>query len=256
MALAAQRLIFDLDVRHVLGAIQCPTFVLHRGGDPLITVEHGRYVAEHVPGARYVELPGDGHAFWSGDANGLLDEIQTFLTGVPAPRERDRVLATVLFTDIVASTEHAARLGDSRWAELLLEHEAIARREIERARGRVIHFHGDSALATFDGPARAIRCACAIREALRAIALEIRAGLHTGEVELRDGDLSGLGVHIGARVSASAEPGEILVSRTVVDLVAGSQLVFEERGTRTLKGVPGEWQLFAVADGGEGYAGG
>jgi pimeloyl-ACP methyl ester carboxylesterase len=247
MALAAQRLIFDLDVRDVLGAIQCPTLVLHREDDPLITVEHGRYLAEHVPGARYVELPGAGHAFWSGDASALLDEIQTFLTGVAATPEPDRVLATVLFTDIVESTEVATSLGDSRWAELLGEHEAIVRREVERSRGRIVAFHGDGAFARFDGPARAIRSACAIREALRAVGLEIRAGLHTGEVELRDDDLRGLGVHIGARVATSAEPGEILVSRTVVDLVAGSQISFADRGAHTLKGVPGEWQLFAVA---------
>jgi pimeloyl-ACP methyl ester carboxylesterase len=247
MALAAQRLIFDLDVREVLGAIQCPTLVLHREGDPLITVEHGRYLAEHVPGARYVELPGRGHAFWSGDVNDVLDEIQTFLTGMVTTPDTSRVLATVLFTDIVASTEVATRLGDNRWAGLLGEYEAIVRREVERSRGRIVAFQGDGAFATFDGPARAIRSACAIRDGLRAAGLEIRAGLHTGEVELRDDDLRGLGVHIGARVAGSAEPGEILVSRTVVDLVAGSQISFRDRGAHTLKGVPGEWRLFAVA---------
>jgi pimeloyl-ACP methyl ester carboxylesterase len=247
MALAAQRMIFDLDVRDVLGSIQCPTLVLHREGDRLITVEHGRYLSRHVPGARYVELPGDGHAFWAGDPGRPLDEIQTFLTGVPVVPETNRVLATVLFTDIVASTEMATELGDSRWAALLGEHETIVRSEVERFRGRVVDFHGDGAFASFDGPAKAIRCASAIREALRALGLEIRAGVHTGEVEVRGDDLSGVGVHIGARVAANAEPGEILVSRTVVDLVAGSQIAFADRGAQPLKGVSGEWRLFAVS---------
>ena len=183
MALAAQRMIFDLDVRNVLDAVHCPTLIVHREGDPLITVEHGRYLAEHVTGSTYVELEGSGHAYWSGDSDRLLAEIQTFLTGTPGPAETNRVLATVLFTDIVGSTQLAAELGDERWAALLGNHNRIVRDEVARFRGREVDAAGDGFLATFDGPARAIRCASAIRDALRALGLEIRAGLHTGEVE-------------------------------------------------------------------------
>jgi len=246
MALAAQRMVFDLDVRNVLDAVQCPTLVVHRTGDPLITVEHGRYVAEHVAGAQLLEIEGDGHAYWSGDSDRLLDEIQTFLTGETGPADTTRVLATVLFTDIVGSTELAAQLGDKRWAALLEDHHRIARDEFARFRGREVDAAGDGFLATFDGPARAIRCACAIRDALRDLDLEIRAGLHTGEVEAHGAAIIGIAVHIGARVMVSAEPGEILVSRTVVDLVAGSGIAFRDRGRHSLKGVDGRWQLFAV----------
>ncbi|MGH9269862.1 MAG: adenylate/guanylate cyclase domain-containing protein [Ilumatobacteraceae bacterium] len=246
MALAAQRMVFDLDVRNALGAIQCPTLIVHRTGDPLITVEHGRYLAQHVAGAKYVELDGDGHAYWSGDSDRLLAEIQTFLTGAPGQPDTNRVLATVLFTDIVGSTELATRLGDRRWAALLGDHHRISRAEFVRFRGHEVDAAGDGFLAMFDGPARAIRCASAIRDALRGLGIEIRAGLHTGEVEARGESIIGIGVHIGARVMASAQPGEVLVSRTVVDLVAGSEIAFRDRGRHALKGVDGRWQLFAV----------
>lgn len=246
MALAAQRMVFDLDVRDVLGAVQCPTLILHRQGDPLITVEHGRYLAEHLEGAEYVELEGDGHAYWSGDSDRLLAEIQGFVTGAPGKADPDRVLATVLFTDIVGSTQRATELGDQRWAALLGDHDQIARREFTRFRGHEIDSAGDGFLATFDGPARAIRCAASIRNALKALGLEIRAGLHTGEVETRGKAIMGIGVHIGARVMARAAAGEILVSRTVVDLVAGSGIAFNDRGRHNLKGVQGRWHLFAV----------
>jgi class 3 adenylate cyclase len=246
MALAAQRMIFDLDVRDVLGAVQCPTLVIHHRGDPLITVEHGRYLAAHVKGAQYVELEGDGHAYWSGNGERLLTEIQSFLTGVPGEPPTDRVLATVLFTDIVGSTQLAARLGDERWAALLHDHNSIVRREFDQFRGREVDAAGDGFLATFDGPARAIRCASAIRDGLRSLGLEIRVGLHTGEVEMRGGSIMGIGVHIGARIQTSAAPGEILVSRTVVDLVAGSGIEFADRGRHALKGIAGRWQLYAV----------
>ncbi len=246
MALDVLRMVHDLDVRHVLPAIQCPVLILHRSDDPITRVEHGRYLAEHLPGARYVELPGEGHAYWSDDPDDLLDEIQEFLTGAPAVSAVDRVLATLLFTDIVGSTEAAARLGDERWTRLLDEHRLLVRQQLEWFRGSEMDSTGDGFLATFDGPARAIRCAAAIRDVVRSIGLEIRAGLHTGEVELRGERIAGMAVHIGQRVQAEAESGEILVSRTVADLVAGSGIRFSDRGNRPLKGVPGRWQLFAA----------
>ena len=246
MALDVLRMIHDLDVRHVLPAIQCPVLVVHRREDQMIRVEHGRYLAEHLPEARYVELPGAGHAYWSGDQDRILDEVQEFLTGAPAVAAIDRVLATILFTDIVGSTDLAARLGDVRWAELLDEHRVVVRRELERFRGHEVDTVGDGFVATFDGPARGIRCAAAIRDALEPLGLTIRAGLHTGEIERRPDGIAGIAVHIGARVGATAEPDEILVSRTVVDLVAGSGIGFVERGAHELKGVPGEWQLFGA----------
>jgi class 3 adenylate cyclase len=247
MAAAAQRLLFGLDVRHALPSIQAPTLVLHRAGIPFpLSVEHGRYLAGHILGAVYRELPGVGHAFWAGDPQPILDEVEEFLTGSRSAGPPDRVLATVLFTDIVGSTATAAELGDRRWKELVREHEAIIRQELARHHGREIHTTGDGVLATFDGPARAIRCAVAIREAVRDTGIEIRAGLHTGEIELQGNDVAGIAVHIGARVSAQAGPSEIWVSRTVVDLVIGSGLEFEDRGSHVLKGVPGEWQLFSL----------
>jgi class 3 adenylate cyclase len=240
-------LLFGLDIRHALSAIQAPTLIIHRAGIPVpISVEHGRYLAEHIAGAVYKELPGYGYAFWAGDFQPILDEVEEFLTGSRSAGPPDRVLATVLFTDIVGSTATAAEVGDRRWKELIREHEAIIDRELARHRGRHIHTTGDGVLATFDGPARAIRCAVAIRDAVRGTSLEIRAGLHTGEIELQGSDIAGIAVHIGARVSALARPGEILVSRTVVDLVTGSGLEFEDRGSHVLKGVPGEWQLFSL----------
>jgi len=247
MASAAQRLLFGIDIRHALSSIQAPTLIIHRVGIPVpISVEHGRYLAEHIAGAVYKELPGNGYAFWAGDFQQILDEVEEFLTGSRSAGPPDRVLATVLFTDIVDSTAAAAELGDSRWKQLLREHDAIIDRELARHRGRQIHTTGDGVLATFDGPARAIRCAVAIRDAVRGINLEIRAGLHTGEIELQGKDIAGIAVHIGARVSALAGPGEILASRTVVDLVIGSGLRFDDRGSHVLKGVPGKWQLFSL----------
>jgi pimeloyl-ACP methyl ester carboxylesterase len=246
MALAVLRIVHDLDVRHVLPAIQCPVLILHRAGDAIVRVEHGQYLAEHIPGAQYVELAGDGHAYWSGDPDQILAEIQQFLTGAPPVTAVDRVLATVLFTDIVGSTETAARLGDNQWTSLLHEYRLLVRQELDRFRGREVDTAGDGLLATFDGPARGIRCAAAIRDAVRSLGVEIRTGLHTGEVELRGDGIAGIAVHIGQRVQAEADPGEILVSRTVVDLVAGSDIRFEDRGTRSLKGVPAQWNLFAA----------
>ena len=249
MALAVQRMLLGLDVRHALPAIQAPTLVMHREGAPTFTVEHGRYLADRIAGAVYREFPGAGHAYWaSGVAPALLDEVEEFFTGTRSVGPPDRVLATVLFTDIVDSTATAAELGDQRWKERIREHDAIVRHELDRHRGREVHTTGDGFLATFDGPARAIRCAEAIREAVGKTGLEIRAGLHTGEIELHDDDIAGIAVHIGARVSALARPSEIMVSRTVVDLVAGSGLMFDDRGSHVLKGVPGEWQLFSLAE--------
>ena len=235
-----------LDIREVLPAIQAPTLVVHRRGDRMINLAMGRYLADHIPGAKLVELDGSDHLFFTGDADAIVDEIQEFLTGVRPQPPVERVLATVLFTDIVGSTERAAELGDEAWLELLRSHDALVRRQLERFQGREVNTMGDGFIATFDGPARAIRCATAIRDAVRAVGLEVRAGLHTGEVELSDGDVAGIAVHLAARVAAAAGAGEVLVSRTVVDLVAGSGLTFAARGRHALKGVPGEWELFAV----------
>jgi class 3 adenylate cyclase len=246
-ALALFRMARDLDVRDVLPTIRVPTLVVHRTGDTLIRVEHSRYMAERIPDAKLVELPGEDHLWWFGDQDAIVDEVEEFLTGARSEREPDRMLATVLFTDIVASTERAAELGDNRWRELLDRHSAITRREFDRHRGREVKTTGDGFLATFDGPARGIRCASAVAEAVRVLEIEIRAGLHTGECEVMNGDVGGIAVHTGARVSSEAGPGEVLVSSTVKDLVAGSGIEFEDRGTHALKGVPGEWRLFAVA---------
>ncbi|HMF84484.1 MAG TPA: adenylate/guanylate cyclase domain-containing protein [Acidimicrobiia bacterium] len=236
----------ELDIREVLPAIQAPTLVLHRRGDRMVDIAMGRYLAGHISGAKLVELEGTDHLFFTGDADVVLDEIQEFLTGVRPQPLVERVLATVLFTDIVGSTQRAADLGDERWLELLHSHDTVVRRQLDRFQGREVNTMGDGFMATFAGPARAIRCATAIRDAVRAIGLEVRAGLHTGEVELSDGDVAGIAVHLAARVAAAAREGEVLVSRTVVDLVAGSGLVFVARGEHTLKGVPGEWELYAV----------
>ena len=239
--------VLDIDVRPVARTLQTPTLVLHRTDDALIHVELGRALARDIPGARYVELPGDAHPPWIGDTAALVAEIQQFLTGSRVRVEAERVLATVLFTDIVGSTERAVTLGDRAWRDLLGRHHAIVRHEIEYYRGREIDTSGDGFLATFDGPARAIRCAKGIRDAVRSLGLEIRAGLHTGECERVDDKIAGIAVHTGARVMAEAGPGEVLVSSTVKDLVAGSGLDFREHGIHTLKGIPGEWRLFAVA---------
>jgi len=234
-----------IDVRHVLPTIRVPTLVLHRSGDRDSRVEEGRYIADRIPGARFVELAGNDHIPWI-DADQIVDEVEEFLTGVRRGPEPDRVLATVLLTDIVASSERAAEIGDRRWRELLEAHHALVRRELARWRGREVDTAGDGFLATFDGPARAIRCACAIRDGLRALGLEIRAGLHTGECEIIGGKVGGIAVHTAARVTARAAPREVLVSGTVRDLIAGSGIELEDRGVHTLKGIPGEWSLLAV----------
>ncbi|MGZ4212787.1 MAG: adenylate/guanylate cyclase domain-containing protein [Actinomycetota bacterium] len=238
-----------LDVRQVLPHIQAPTLVLHRAGDRIVNSAQGRAVAEAIHGARFVELPGEDHIPFLGNTDVLVDEVEEFLTGVrPAPKT-DRILATVLFTDIVGSTERASAMGDKPWRDLLQRHHAAVRIELQRFHGREVDTAGDGFFATFDGPARGIRCAEAIRESLRGIGLEIRSGLHTGEVEIIGDKISGIAVHIGARIAARAEAGEILTSSTVKDLVAGSGLTFEDRGSHQLKGVPDEWRLFAVVSG-------
>jgi class 3 adenylate cyclase/pimeloyl-ACP methyl ester carboxylesterase len=246
-AAAVVRLILEIDVRHVLSAIQAPTLVVHRSDNVVLGVEHGRYLAEHIPNASLVEVPGSDYGLGIGDVDAIVDEVEEFLTGARGHVDPDRMLATVLFTDIVGSTERAAALGDARWRELLEAHDEVARRQVVRYQGRLVKTTGDGLLATFDGPARAIQAATAIRDATRRLGIEIRAGLHTGEIQRFDEDVGGLGVHIAARVQAQAEPGEVLASRTVKDLVAGSGVRFTDRGVHRLKGVPEEWQLFSVA---------
>jgi len=236
----------DIDVRSVLPAIRVPTLLLHRIDDPALSIESSRYAAARIPAVRFVELPGRDHFPFSGDADGLLDEVEEFVTGVRPTAPVDRVLATILFTDIVGSTERAAQLGDREWRALLARHYDITRAEVERYRGKVWETTGDGVKATFDGPARGIRAARSVSDRLASIGLEIRAGLHSGEVELRDGAFGGIAVHIAARVMALAGPGEVLVSSTVKDLVIGSGTHFSDRGVHTLKGVPDEWHLFLV----------
>ena len=238
------------DVRHVLPSIRVPTLVLHRGDDPGFDVRHSRYLAEHIAGAKYVELEGRDSLPMFGDAEAVAGEVEEFLTGTRRQdADGDRVLATVLFTDIVRSTERAAELGDSRWRELLSRHDEIVRRRVERHRGRAVKSTGDGILATFDGPARGIRAARGIVGDLAQIGVEVRAGLHTGECEVIEEDVGGLAVHIAARVMAQAQPREVLVSSTVRDLVVGSGLEFEERGEHELRGVPDRWRLWAVRGG-------
>ncbi len=248
------RMNYEIDIRHLLPAVRVPTLVLHTIGDRTIDIGASRYLAERVPEAKLVEIPGIDHVPWGDGADRIVDEIEEFLTGVRHGPDPDRVLATVLFTDIVGSTEKAAALGDRRWRALLEGHHRVVRHELGRFRGREIDTTGDGFLATFDGPARGIRCARAVSEAVRPLGIEVRAGLHTGEIEILDDKVSGLAVHIGARVAAAAGPGEVLVSSTVKDLVAGSGLHFQDRGAQTLKGVPGEWHLFAVEPEGAGRA--
>lgn len=245
-AIAIMRMNMEIDVRHVLPAIRVPALVLHRAGDRVTKVEQARYMAERIPGAKLVEFLGEDHTPWVGDSDAILDEMEEFLTGVRHGVEADRVLATVLFVDVVGSTERAVALGDRRWRELLAQYRAVVRRELDRFRGREVEAAGDGFLATFDGPARAIRCACQIVEAVRPIGVNIRAGLHTGECEVAGDKIGGVAVHLGARVGASAGAGEVLVSRTVKDLVAGSGIEFQSRGSHVLKGIPGEWELFAI----------
>ena len=237
----------DIDVRDVLPTIHVPTLVIHRHGDRVVNRRAGEELAGQIPGAEYVELPGIDHMPWAGDAEAVLGEIEEFLTGARSVAEPDRVLATVMFTDIVGSTERAGELGDARWSELLSAHQEAVRRELTRFRGREVKTLGDGFLASFDGPARAIRSGRAIVEAARASGLEVRIGIHSGEVELIEDDLGGIAVHIAARVGALASADEVLVTSTVKDLVAGSGIQFEDRGSKQLKGIPDEWHLFAAA---------
>lgn len=236
----------DIDVRHALPAIEAPTLVLHKDRDLLIPHMHGRYLADHIPGARYVELRGDDHIPFTEDQDALLDEVEDFLAGSRAAREPERRLATVLFTDIVGSTDRAAELGDRRWRDLLELHDGVVRRALARHRGREIKTLGDGFFAVFDGPARTIRCAQEIEADADRLGVPVRAGVHTGEVEVVGDDLAGMAVNIGARVGALAGAGEVLVSQTVKDLVVGSGIEFDERGVEKLKGVPGEWRLYSA----------
>ena len=241
-------LVPEMDVRAVLPAIRVPTLVVQHAEDPLIVPAVGKYVADHISGAKYVELPGRNmYHFVEPGWRASFQEIAEFLTGHQAEVAEDRVLATVLFTDIVDSTRRAAEMGDRDWHALLDAHDAVVRSQLSRFRGREVNTSGDGFLAMFDGPQRAIRCAMAIRDAVQTLGIEVRAGLHTGECEVRGDDIGGIAVHIGARVSALAGPNDVLVSSTLRDLVIGSGLEFEDRGTHQLKGVPGEWRLFAVA---------
>jgi class 3 adenylate cyclase len=247
---ALMRANYGIDVRHVLPTIQAPTLILHRVGDKTVPVQAGRDLARSIHGAKYVELPGDDHLLQAFDQHTLdllIDEIEEFVTGARTGPEPDRVLVTVMFTDIVRSTERVAAVGDRRWRELLEGYLGVARRQLERFRGREIDVAGDGLFAIFDGPARAIRCACAIRDAVHSLGLEVRAGLHTGECEIAGAKVSGIAVHTGARIAAAASPREVLASGTVRDLVAGSGIRFDDRGSHVLKGVPGDWRLFAVA---------
>ena len=245
--LAYARAHIDDDVRDLLKAVSVPTLVIQRSGDTYRGAGQGKYIADGIPGARYVELPGRDHLPYVGDSDEIVDEVEEFLTGTRSGAELDRVLATVLFTDIVDSTGKAAELGDSRWQRVLSNHNQIINTQLSKHRGRLIGTTGDGALALFDGPARAIRCALAIRDDVHKLELRIRAGLHTGEVEVGGNDVSGLAVHIGARIAALAEPDEVLASRTVKDLVAGSGIEFLERGSQELKGVPDRWVVFSVS---------
>jgi len=250
-AVVLTKMAMETDARPVLPSIQAPTLVLHRSGDRNCSVQNARYAAEHIPDAVFVELPGIDHLPFVGDSEAIAREIEQFLTGIwkrggwnePEP---ERVLTTVLFTDIVGSTAKSAELGDRHWRELIQKHHALVRRHLARFRGRELDTAGDGFFASFDGPARAIRCASVLSEAVTELGLEIRAGVHTGECELLEGKVGGIAVHIGARIASEARPGEVLVSGTVRDLVAGSGLQFRERGVAQLKGVPGEWRLFAV----------
>jgi class 3 adenylate cyclase len=242
------RLICDMDVRDILPLIRCPTLVMHHAENPAFGIEHGRYLAEQIPDTRLVALPGRNAYPIFDDWRDNADEIREFLTGARGEAaDDDRMLATVLFTDIVDSTHRASDMGDRAWRSLLDAHDGIVRTQLSRFRGREVKTIGDGFLATFDGPQRAIRCAIAVRESVRPLGIEIRAGLHTGECEMRGDDVGGIAVHIGARVVAEAGASEVLVSSTVKDLVVGSGIAFEDRGSKTLKGVPDEWRLFAVA---------
>jgi pimeloyl-ACP methyl ester carboxylesterase len=245
-AVALMELYREMDVRAVLPAIDVPTLVLHRADDRMVSAAQGRYLAENIPGARYVELPGEDHLPFASDLDEVLEEVEEFLVGSRGATESERALATILFTDIVGSTEKAAELGDRGWRQLLERHDAAVRRQLSLHRGREVKTMGDGFLATFDGPARAIHCASAVRDEVASLGIEVRAGIHTGEVELIGDDVGGMAVNIGARIGALADAGEVLVSSTVRELVVGSGLEFADRGVQTLKGAPGEWRLFAI----------
>ncbi|GAC1305479.1 MAG: adenylate/guanylate cyclase domain-containing protein [Acidimicrobiales bacterium] len=240
----------DIDIRAMLPTIQAPTLVLHRKGDRIVPVAHSEFIASQIPNARFVALDGDDHLLCYGDRAAWVGELEEFLTGTRHQPPIDRVLATVVFTDIVGSTQLAARLGDAEWRQLLDRHDEFAAKIVPQHRGRLIKSTGDGILATFDGPGRAVRCTQELIEAVRSLGIEVRAGIHTGEIELRGDDVGGIGVHIAARVSSLAGPGEVLVSRTVTDLVAGSGIEFEDRGEQQLKGVPGSWRVLAVLEAG------
>ena len=241
---AAYDVLARTDVRHVLPLIRVPTLVLHRRDDPVVIIDNGRYLADKIPDARFVELEGEDHIPFLGDWETIVDEVEEFLTGKRHEREPDRVLATILFTDIVGSSQKATELGDRRWKDLLDRHDEILRTELARANGKLVKTVGDGAIATFDGPARAIRAACRIRDRVAELGLETRAGLHTGEVEIRGDDVGGIAVHIGARVSEKAGPGELLVSSAIPSLVAGSGIGFEDIGETELRGIEGRWRLY------------
>jgi len=242
------RMNVEVDTRAILPAIRVPTLILHRSGDRLQPCEGARYMARQIPNAKFVELPGDDHIPWIGNVDPLLAEIQEFLTGEPPVLEADRVLATVLFVDIVQSTQRVAAIGDSRWRDLVNNYQRQVGKEVVRLGGRVVNTAGDGVFATFDGPARAIKCACAVRDAVGNLGLAVRCGIHTGECVIDGDDVAGIAVHIGARVAARAEPGEILLSSTVKDLIAGSRVECSDRGSHVLKGVAGRWRLFAVKE--------
>jgi class 3 adenylate cyclase len=243
---ALMRMNSEIDVRPILPSIRVPTLIIHREGDVRVNVEAGRFMARQIPNAKYVEVPGSDHLLWTGNTERVLDEVEEFLTGSRSAVESDRVLATVLFTDIVNSTKRAETIGDRAWHDVLDRHNAVVRREILRHRGHEVRTMGDGFLATFDGPARSIRCALAINEGIEALGLQVRAGLHTGEVEIADDDLSGIAVHIASRVATMAQPGQVLVSNTVRDLVAGSNIRFHDEGCHALKGLKESVRLFAV----------
>jgi len=251
MARAVSRIVIQGDVREALARISAPTLILHRVGSTFIPVGHGRHLAEHIAGSRFVELPGADMLYWVGDTGPLLDEIEEFMTGVRGGSDAERVLATIVFTDIVGSTERAAALGDDRWRDLLDNHDSIVRHELQRFGGREVNTAGDGFVATFTSPSAAIACAGEIVDAVRVLGIEVRVGIHAGEVEVRGADVAGMAVHIGARVAALAGPSEVLVSSTVRDIVTGSRRTFADRGEHELKGVPDRWRLYALAREGE-----
>jgi class 3 adenylate cyclase len=247
MGQSALRMAIGIDVRHVLPTIAVPTLVLQRRENPLVSVEHGRYLASNIPHARYVELPGVDFFLWTANADEALGEIEEFLTGIRTDIAIDRMLATLMFTDIVSSTEHLVALGDAEWSRRLDAHHRVVREHLHTFRGNEITTTGDGFLAAFDGPIRAIECACAIRDDVQSLGLETRAGLHTGEVQWRGDDLAGISVHIAARIAATASPSQVLISKALADLIAGAEFTATDQGSHRLKGIPGEWELLSVA---------